>query len=83
RSFEYSTASDLCWRRSAMWCTQFYRWLWTFWLRNSFVLLLDTPPQALGLPPVKYSHAGICPNDMNPNLWVDAQSTCQRECETD
>ncbi|XP_069056147.1 WAP, Kazal, immunoglobulin, Kunitz and NTR domain-containing protein 2 [Pleurodeles waltl] len=66
-----------------MWCTQFYRWLWTFWLRNSFVLLLDTPPQALGLPPVKYSHAGICPNDMNPNLWVDAQSTCQRECETD
>nr|XP_015796702.2 WAP, Kazal, immunoglobulin, Kunitz and NTR domain-containing protein 2-like [Nothobranchius furzeri] len=32
---------------------------------------------------VTYSHAGICPNDMNPNLWVDAMSTCTRECESD
>ncbi|KAM4031584.1 LOW QUALITY PROTEIN: WAP, Kazal, immunoglobulin, Kunitz and NTR domain-containing protein 2 [Anomaloglossus baeobatrachus] len=32
---------------------------------------------------MRYSHPGLCPNDMNPNLWVDAQSTCQRECETD
>ncbi|MEQ2263007.1 hypothetical protein XENORESO_001962, partial [Xenotaenia resolanae] len=30
-----------------------------------------------------YSHAGICPNEMNPNLWVDAMSTCTRECESD
>ncbi|XP_071968869.1 WAP, Kazal, immunoglobulin, Kunitz and NTR domain-containing protein 2 isoform X2 [Engystomops pustulosus] len=32
---------------------------------------------------MRYSHAGLCPNDMNPNLWVDAQSTCHRECEAD
>ncbi|XP_028989332.1 WAP, Kazal, immunoglobulin, Kunitz and NTR domain-containing protein 2-like [Betta splendens] len=35
------------------------------------------------LPRITYSHAGICPNDMNPNLWVDAMSTCTRECESD
>lgn len=39
--------------------------------------------QAGVLPHVIYSHAGICPNDMNPNLWVDAMSTCTRECESD
>lgn len=47
------------------------------------LLLLEVPPRGLALPPIRYSHAGICPNDMNPNLWVDAQSTCKRECETD
>lgn len=47
------------------------------------LLLLKVPPRGLALPPIRYSHAGICPNDMNPNLWVDAQSTCKRECETD
>lgn len=47
------------------------------------LLLLGAPPRGLALPPIRYSHAGICPNDMNPNLWVDAQSTCKRECETD
>lgn len=47
------------------------------------VLLLGAPLRGLTLPPIRYSHAGICPNDMNPNLWVDAQSTCKRECETD
>ena len=47
------------------------------------LLLLGVPPRGLALPPIRYSHAGICPNDMNPNLWVDAQSTCKRECETD
>lgn len=58
-----------------------------FWSRCGQVavllLLLGVPPRGLALPPVRYSHAGICPNDMNPNLWVDAQSTCKRECETD
>ncbi|KAG9476815.1 hypothetical protein GDO78_002286 [Eleutherodactylus coqui] len=28
-------------------------------------------------------HFGICPNQLNANLWVDAQSTCERECESD
>ncbi|XP_073516505.1 WAP, Kazal, immunoglobulin, Kunitz and NTR domain-containing protein 2 [Phyllobates terribilis] len=35
------------------------------------------------VPHMRYSHPGLCPNDMNPNLWVDAQSTCQRECDAD
>ncbi|XP_055510274.1 WAP, Kazal, immunoglobulin, Kunitz and NTR domain-containing protein 2-like [Leucoraja erinacea] len=49
------------------------------------LLLLLLPPAALGVPAtrIKYSHAGICPNEMTPSLWVDAQSTCSRECETD
>uniref|UniRef100_UPI00358E85FC WAP, Kazal, immunoglobulin, Kunitz and NTR domain-containing protein 2-like n=1 Tax=Myxine glutinosa TaxID=7769 RepID=UPI00358E85FC len=25
----------------------------------------------------------MCPNEMNPNMWVDAQSTCNRECSHD
>ncbi|KAM5152324.1 WAP, Kazal, immunoglobulin, Kunitz and NTR domain-containing protein 1 [Mantella aurantiaca] len=28
-------------------------------------------------------HFGICPNQLNANLWVDAQSTCERECQAD
>ncbi|XP_051558233.1 WAP, Kazal, immunoglobulin, Kunitz and NTR domain-containing protein [Myxocyprinus asiaticus] len=28
-------------------------------------------------------HAGVCPNHVNTNLWVDAQSTCERDCQTD
>ncbi|KAM9305008.1 WAP, Kazal, immunoglobulin, Kunitz and NTR domain-containing protein 1 [Gastrophryne carolinensis] len=28
-------------------------------------------------------HFGICPNQLNANLWVDAQSTCERECKDD
>ncbi|XP_049614104.1 WAP, Kazal, immunoglobulin, Kunitz and NTR domain-containing protein 2 [Syngnathus scovelli] len=35
------------------------------------------------LPHITSSHAGMCPNEMNPNLWVDAMSTCTRECESD
>lgn len=56
------------------------------WGRVAALLLLllpRVPLRGLALPPIRYSHAGICPNDMNPNLWVDAQSTCKRECETD
>lgn len=55
--------------------------LWPHW--GLLLLLLGMPPRGLAPPPIRYSHAGICPNDMNPNLWVDAQSTCKRECETD
>ncbi|XP_028905246.1 WAP, Kazal, immunoglobulin, Kunitz and NTR domain-containing protein 1 [Ornithorhynchus anatinus] len=28
-------------------------------------------------------HPGVCPNQLNPNLWVDAQSTCERDCRRD
>lgn len=31
----------------------------------------------------KVEHEGFCPNKLNTNLWVDAQSTCERECEVD
>ncbi|XP_072229357.1 WAP, Kazal, immunoglobulin, Kunitz and NTR domain-containing protein 2 [Leuresthes tenuis] len=56
----------------------FPRWTWllacaSVWMELSVAVLR----------PVTYSHAGICPNDMNPNLWVDAMSTCTRECESD
>lgn len=31
----------------------------------------------------KVEHEGFCPNKLNANLWVDAQSTCERECNID
>lgn len=31
----------------------------------------------------KVEHEGLCPNKLNTNLWVDAQSTCERECSVD
>ena len=56
----------------------FPRWIWfvacaSVWMEH----------QVGASPHGTYSHAGICPNDMNPNLWVDAMSTCTRECESD
>lgn len=51
--------------------------------KSSVLLLLEVSLKGRALPPIRYSHAGICPNDMNPNLWVDAQSTCKRECDAD
>ncbi|XP_038613348.1 WAP, Kazal, immunoglobulin, Kunitz and NTR domain-containing protein 2 [Tachyglossus aculeatus] len=44
------------------------------------VLLVWAPRRIQSLPLVRSSPMGICPNDVNPNLWVDAQSTCKREC---
>nr|XP_006008103.1 PREDICTED: WAP, Kazal, immunoglobulin, Kunitz and NTR domain-containing protein 2 [Latimeria chalumnae] len=66
-----------------MWWTLFPRWIWIVFGQTLVLRLLDVPTESLALPRVRYSHAGICPNDMNPNLWVDAQSTCERECESD
>lgn len=37
----------------------------------------------LSLQPGRMRHLGVCPNQLNPNLWVDAQSTCERECQAD
>ncbi|XP_005990745.2 WAP, Kazal, immunoglobulin, Kunitz and NTR domain-containing protein 1 [Latimeria chalumnae] len=39
--------------------------------------------QCASLPQLGVSHPGVCPNHLNPNLWVDAQSTCDRECNID
>lgn len=37
----------------------------------------------LSLPQARLRLLGVCPNQLNPNLWVDAQSTCERECQAD
>ncbi|CAM2101968.1 unnamed protein product [Caretta caretta] len=57
--------------------------MWILLGKTTVLLLLELPLEGKALPPIRYSHAGICPNEMNPNLWVDAQSTCKRECDTD
>ncbi|KAG7491795.1 hypothetical protein MATL_G00007760 [Megalops atlanticus] len=64
-----------------MWWMLFPRWIWFF--VGQWLVLTDSRVRAMSLPRVVYSHAGICPNEMNPNLWVDAMSTCMRECESD
>ncbi|KAJ8413722.1 hypothetical protein AAFF_G00082290 [Aldrovandia affinis] len=65
-----------------MWWMLFPRWIW-FFVGQWFILLMDSRVKGMAVPRVVYSHAGICPNEMNPNLWVDAMSTCMRECESD
>ncbi|XP_056153626.1 WAP, Kazal, immunoglobulin, Kunitz and NTR domain-containing protein 2 [Lampris incognitus] len=62
-----------------MWWMLFPRWIWFL----ACVSVWKTP--CAGAMPANgaTSHAGICPNEMNPNLWVDAMSTCTRECESD
>lgn len=72
--------------RLDMWWMLFPRWIW-FLFGQLCVLRLDLRARALPMPmsmsKVVYTHAGMCPNEMNPNLWVDAMSTCMRECESD
>ncbi|KAJ1097682.1 hypothetical protein NDU88_002799 [Pleurodeles waltl] len=53
--------------------------LWAAW---GLALLMVLADGAI-MRPVRVSHMGVCPNQLNPNLWVDAQSTCERECKTD
>lgn len=74
-----------------MWWMLFPRWIW-FLLGHCCALLLymdscrvRAMPMSMPVSVAKvvYSHAGLCPNDLNPNLWVDAMSTCMRECESD
>uniref|UniRef100_A0A8C4ZBW6 WAP, follistatin/kazal, immunoglobulin, kunitz and netrin domain containing 2b n=1 Tax=Gadus morhua TaxID=8049 RepID=A0A8C4ZBW6_GADMO len=61
-----------------MWWMLFPRWIWFL-----AYLCAWMDPHATAMPRAAPSHAGICPNEMNPNLWVDAMSTCTRECEHD
>ncbi|XP_075701663.1 WAP, Kazal, immunoglobulin, Kunitz and NTR domain-containing protein 2 [Rhinoderma darwinii] len=61
----------------------FIKWMGARAARTRIVILLLLLLQGQAVPHMRYSHAGLCPNDLNPNLWVDAQSTCQRECEAD
>ncbi|XP_061666584.1 WAP, Kazal, immunoglobulin, Kunitz and NTR domain-containing protein 2 [Syngnathoides biaculeatus] len=59
-----------------MWWMLFPRWIW-------FVASVSMELRVSALPFITYSHPGMCPNDVNPNLWVDAMSTCTRECASD
>lgn len=47
------------------------------------LLLLAGLTAGASLPPGPGGHPGVCPNQLSPNLWVDAQSTCERECVGD
>uniref|UniRef100_A0A667ZC34 WAP, follistatin/kazal, immunoglobulin, kunitz and netrin domain containing 2b n=1 Tax=Myripristis murdjan TaxID=586833 RepID=A0A667ZC34_9TELE len=60
-----------------------WRMLFPRWICFLACLSVWMEHRVLAIPRVAYSHAGICPNDMNPNLWVDAMSTCTRECQSD
>lgn len=51
-----------------------------------FMLLIYALPELFLCASVeasKVKHEGFCPNKLNSNLWVDAQSTCERECNVD
>ncbi|XP_006637369.2 WAP, Kazal, immunoglobulin, Kunitz and NTR domain-containing protein [Lepisosteus oculatus] len=58
-------------------------------LAPSFPLLwalacaLSPPVSGASLAGGQTQHPGVCPNQLNANLWVDAQSTCERECRVD
>ncbi|TRY84997.1 hypothetical protein DNTS_016182, partial [Danionella cerebrum] len=62
-----------------MWWMLFPRWIW--FLLELLRLLEITSGFTLSRGDI--SHTGICPNHLNPNLWVDAMSTCTRECHSD
>ena len=51
-------------------------------MRSALLLLLPLLAAAAGLSlqQARMRHLGVCPNQLNPNLWVDARSTCAREC---
>lgn len=47
------------------------------------LLLLSGLMVGASLPLELGGHPGMCPNQLSPSLWVDAQSTCERECVQD
>ncbi|XP_059902565.1 WAP, Kazal, immunoglobulin, Kunitz and NTR domain-containing protein isoform X2 [Gadus macrocephalus] len=54
------------------------------WLPFFFMLSLNAfVESAASVAGPKAEHQGVCPNKINGNLWVDAQSTCERECNVD
>ncbi|KAJ3607777.1 hypothetical protein NHX12_024828 [Muraenolepis orangiensis] len=67
-----------------MWWMLFPRWILFFaGLTTTITPAAAAAVVVVVVPQAALSHAGICPNEMNPNLWVDAMSTCTRECEHD
>ncbi|XP_072523632.1 WAP, Kazal, immunoglobulin, Kunitz and NTR domain-containing protein 2 [Salminus brasiliensis] len=58
------------------------RWMWL--LAGQLVILcVHCCVKGMALHGAAHAHSGLCPNDVNPNLWVDAMSTCTRECQSD
>ncbi|XP_068607351.1 WAP, Kazal, immunoglobulin, Kunitz and NTR domain-containing protein [Brachionichthys hirsutus] len=59
-----------------------FRWMRAYFL---MILLCQFPRLSLtaSVTEPKVKHGGFCPNKLNSNLWVDAQSTCERECDVD
>lgn len=58
------------------------------WMFRSYLLMLllcalPDLPLCASVAGSKVEHEGLCPNKLNSNLWVDAQSTCERECSVD
>lgn len=57
------------------------------WIRAYLLVLLVCELRELSLcasvAGSKVEHEGLCPNKLNSNLWVDAQSTCERDCNVD
>lgn len=66
-----------------MWRLICCTWIGMLTAETFTLILFGLLGEGDALPHVRYSHAGLCPNEMNPNLWVDAQSTCHRECDAD
>uniref|UniRef100_W5LA85 WAP, Kazal, immunoglobulin, Kunitz and NTR domain-containing protein 2 n=1 Tax=Astyanax mexicanus TaxID=7994 RepID=W5LA85_ASTMX len=58
------------------------RWMWLL-AGQLLILCAHSCVKGMSLHGAARAHSGLCPNEVNPNLWVDAMSTCTRECQTD
>lgn len=58
------------------------QWIRAYLLAHLIYELFE-PSFCASVPTTKVKHEGFCPNKLNSNLWVDAQSTCERECNVD
>ncbi|XP_036428798.1 WAP, Kazal, immunoglobulin, Kunitz and NTR domain-containing protein 2 [Colossoma macropomum] len=58
------------------------RWMWLL-VGQLVILHVHSCVKGMALHGAAHAHSGLCPNDVNPNLWVDAMSTCTRECQSD
>ncbi|XP_066522640.1 WAP, Kazal, immunoglobulin, Kunitz and NTR domain-containing protein 2 [Hoplias malabaricus] len=58
------------------------RWTWLL-CGQLLILCAHRCVKAMSVHGTARAHGGLCPNEVNPNLWVDAMSTCTRECLSD
>uniref|UniRef100_A0A8C5R749 WAP, follistatin/kazal, immunoglobulin, kunitz and netrin domain containing 1 n=1 Tax=Leptobrachium leishanense TaxID=445787 RepID=A0A8C5R749_9ANUR len=64
-------------------CRTIHAWNWSEMLVVTLLVTLLCLRARGSSPSPTREHFGICPNQLNVNLWVDAQSTCERECKSD